>query len=117
MYIAGVDYDGSSRVVAIPPSPGPGGTCFEIEIIDDSTAESDEEFLVNFQISAGSDAQIGNVGFTCVRIIDDDEGILYAVDIICLALYICMLWPSQLKSIIQTIRQSIIHKLRIIIAL
>ena len=30
---------------------------------------------MNFQISAGSDAQIGAVGSTCIQIIDDDEGI------------------------------------------
>lgn len=29
---------------------------------------------MNFQISAGSDAQIGAVGSACIQIIDDDEG-------------------------------------------
>ena len=58
----------------MPASSGPGETCFDIDIIDDSIFENDEEFLVNFQIPPGSDAQIGTVASTCVRIIDDDDG-------------------------------------------
>ena len=60
--------------MTIPASPGPQETCFNIEIFDDNQVENDEEFLVNFQIAVGSDAQIGSVGSTCVRIVDDDEG-------------------------------------------
>ena len=71
---AGIDYNGNSQIVQIPASPQPGQTCFDVNIIDDTAVESDEEFLVNFQISAGSDALIGPVGSTCIQIIDDDEG-------------------------------------------
>ena len=60
--------------MTIPASVGPSETCFEIEIIDDSVKESDEEFLVSFQIPAGSDAQAGSVSSTCVLIRDNDEG-------------------------------------------
>ena len=69
-----MDYDARTQIVQIPVSPGAGETCFDIGIIDDNLVESNEEFLVNFQISAGSDAQIGTVGSTCIQIIDDDEG-------------------------------------------
>ena len=61
-------------VVTVPASSGPDETCFDIDIIDDSIFEYDEEFLVNFQIAPGSNAQIGTVDSTCVRIIDDDDG-------------------------------------------
>ena len=74
MYIAGVDYVARSMTVTVPASSGPGQTCFDIDILDDSVFENDEEFLVSFQIEAGSDAQIGAVASTCVRIIDDDDG-------------------------------------------
>ena len=71
---AGVDYDGSSMVVTVEASSGPGETCFDIDIFDDSVFESDEEFLVSVQTLPGSGARIGSVDSTCVRIIDDDEG-------------------------------------------
>ena len=58
-------------MVTIPPSPGPSEICFEIDIINDNVVENEEEFLVSFQIP-GSDAEIGTVGFTRIRIIDDD---------------------------------------------
>jgi hypothetical protein len=70
---AGVDYVARSMTVTVPASSGPGQTCFDIDILDDSVFENDEEFLVSFQIEAGSDAQIGAVASTCVRIIDDDD--------------------------------------------
>ena len=65
---------GSSMTVTVQASSDPGQTCFDIDIIDDSVFENDEEFLVSFQIAAGSGAQIGAVDSTCVRIIDDDDG-------------------------------------------
>ena len=63
-----------SMPVTVPASSGPGQTCFDIDIIDDSSVENDEEFLVRFQIGPGSSAQIGAVDSTCVRIVDDDDG-------------------------------------------
>ena len=71
---AGLDYDARTQIIEIPASPQPGEMCFSIAIVDDNDVETTEEFLVNFQISAGSDAQIGTVGSTCIQIIDDDEG-------------------------------------------
>lgn len=91
MFTAGVDYIGSPRVVSIPASPGPSQTCFEIDINDDNIAESDEEFLVNFQLQAGSDAQIGRIGSTCIRIIDNDGKIpVYTLPCVWLALNISL---------------------------
>lgn len=79
MFTAGVDYIGSPSVVSIPASPGASQTCFEIDISDDDIAENDEEFLVNFQLQAGSDAQIGIIGSTCIRIIDNDGKLLVKI--------------------------------------
>ena len=72
---AGEDYDGQQQVVEIPPSLTPSETCFEVEIIDDSEVENNEEFLVSFEIVSGSSAVPGDVGSTCVTITDNDEGI------------------------------------------
>lgn len=69
---AGIDYSERPRNVSIPTSVGPQQTCFEVDINDDNVAEEDEEFLVTLQIQSGSDAQIGAISSTCVRIIDDD---------------------------------------------
>ena len=65
---------GQSRVVQIPASDRPSVNCFDIEILDDSDVEDNEEFLVNFRISSGSNAVPGSVSSTCVNIIDNDQG-------------------------------------------
>ena len=52
----------------------PSEACFEIAINDDSNVEGNEEFLVAFQILSGPSAQPGSISFTCVTIMDNDEG-------------------------------------------
>ena len=70
---AGEDYDGTSQQVTIPASASPSEVCFNIQIINDSISERDEEFLVSFQLPLDSGAQVGPLNSTCVSIIDDDS--------------------------------------------
>ena len=74
LFLAGEDYAGEPQVVQIPASARRTQTCFEIEIVDDGDVESDEDFLVNFQLPVGSSAIPGSVNSTCVTITDSDEG-------------------------------------------
>jgi len=58
---------------AADASANPSEVCFNIQIINDSISERDEEFVVSFQLPLDSGAQVGPLNSTCVSIIDDDS--------------------------------------------
>ena len=61
------------QVVIIPASSGPSITCTDIGITDDTIVENDEEFLVSFEITPGTNANNGTITITQVVIVDNDS--------------------------------------------
>ena len=62
----------NSRVVMIPASTDLSEFCFDVDITDDSIVETNEEFVLTFQIPTGTDAEAGSTTSTTVTIVDDD---------------------------------------------
>ena len=63
--------------MVIPASSVPSVTCADISITNDTIAEDDEEFLVIFDITFGSNANSGPINTTRVVIVDDDGKLVH----------------------------------------
>lgn len=61
----------------IPTSNGPSRFCFDVNIIDDTIVESNEEFTLSFLIPQGNDAEAGIITTSTVTILDNDGASLY----------------------------------------
>lgn len=64
--------------MTIPASNQPTGSCFNVDIINDDSVESDEVFLLSLQVPADVDAVAGTTFITSVTILDDDGWLHFA---------------------------------------
>ena len=64
--------------MTIPASNQPTGSCFNVDIINDDSVESDEVFLLSLQVPADADTVAGTTFITSVTILDDDGWLHFA---------------------------------------
>lgn len=64
--------------MTIPASNHPTGSCFNVNIINDDSVESDEVFLLSLQVPADAAVLPGTTFITSVTIVDDDGWLHFA---------------------------------------
>ena len=60
--------------MTIPASNRPSEFCFDVDILDDTIVEPNEEFVLSLQVPSGADAEAGSTPSTTVTIQDNDDG-------------------------------------------